>query len=577
MESIPPSHGWSETRCSVTCFSLLLVALMAAPVDGVDEESAHHKPVFAVRIAPSGLDYRNTCGDPAQLPILDQNGQGVGLIDYDNDGLIDILLPNGSSLDRIEMARYSGPRLYRNLGAWRFEDVTDQSGIQCNRFGNGVAIADYDADGDFDIYLTNWGSNVLLRNNGDGTFSDVTEATGVGGEPRWSSSAAFADFNGDGRLDLYVSNYVDFDPQHIPDTEADGRPCLYRNIVTGCGPWRYQGQRDTLYIQQSDGRFRDASNDWGLEVTDGFRGFGLACGDFDNDGDTDVFVGCDVMPNLYLENVGRKRFRNVGYVRGGAVNADGKHESGMGVAAVDWLGTGRLDLFVTNFSGEKNTHYRNRDGAFTDVSLRTGFDKHRSEMGWAVLAADFDQDGFNDVLVCNGHIYPQVKKLNDPLDTYAQSPRLYLGDGTGRLSELPQSLAFKNAGKWSLRGAAAGDLDNDGDLDVIAVQHNGPIVAFENLSNRTSLTIELRTRTGGRSPRGARVRLGDKWYAHLPNQGYQSSHDHRLTVPSPGSPKLLTVRWPDGSNEDFAVSASGTAVCRQGTGRSSGRAPATPR
>lgn len=566
---------WSETPSFITRLSLLLGSLIAASVAGAGENSVHHKPVFAVRIAPSGLDYRNTCGHPAQLPILDQNGQGVGLIDYDNDGLIDILLPNGSTSSRVESASRSGPRLYRNLGAWRFEDVTDRSGIQRNDFGNGVAIADYDADGDFDIYLTNWGPNALLRNNGDGTFSDVTKVTTVGGEPRWSSSAAFADFNGDGLLDLYVSNYVDFDPQHIPDTEADGQPCLYRNIVTGCGPWRYQGQRDTLYLQQADGRFRDASDDWGLEVTAGFRGFGLACGDFDNDGDTDVFVGCDVMPNLYLENIARKRFRNVGYVRGGAVNADGKHESGMGVAAVDWLGTGRLDLFVTNFSGEKNTHYRNRGGVFTDVSLRTGFDKHRSEMGWAVLAADFDQDGFNDVLVCNGHIYPQVKKLNDPLDTYAQWPRLYLGDGTGRLSELPPTRAFKNAGKWSLRGAAVGDLDNDGDLDVIAVQHNGPIVAFENLTNGPSMTIELRTRTGGRSPRDARVLVGDKWHAHVPNQGYQSSHDHRLIVPLPRPSKSLTVRWPDGSHEDFAVSDSGTTVCRQGAGRFNNRVSPT--
>ncbi len=549
----------------------VLLALPAELSGGEGEGCA--KAVFAVRTAISGLDYRNVCGGTGQLPILDQNGQGVALIDYDDDGLMDVFLPNGSSLARIRAGRNPGPRLYRNLGEWRFEDVTNTARIVSNAFGNGAAVADYDDDGDFDVYLTNWGSNVLFQNQGNGTFLNVTREAGVGGGHRWSSSAAFADFNGDGRLDLYVSNYVHFDPNQFPDSEADGRPCTYRDVVTGCGPWRYPGQRDTLYLQQPDGRFQDASEGWGLEVTGGFRGFGLACADFDNDGDVDVFVGCDVMPNLFLENVDQKRFRTAGYVRGLAVNADGKHESGMGVAAVDVGGNGWLDLFVTNFSGEKNTHYRNLEGYFTDQSIRTGFDRHRPEMGWGVIAADFNQDGYSDVLVCNGHIYPQVDQLNDPLDTYAQSPRLYLGNRGGLLVECAPERAFHNFGKWSLRGAAAGDMDNDGDLDVIAVQHNGPVVVFENLSNLPALTIELRGRTGGRSPHNARVRAGGRWHAVLPNQGYQSSHDPRLTVPRSrhGRSEPVMVRWADGRSETFEVPAadgrgSVRMICRKGAG-----------
>lgn len=531
--------------------------------------------VFAVRTSLPGLDYRNICGEQQQLPILEQNGQGVALIDYDDDGLIDIFFRNGSTLARLKTGRNPGSRLYRNLGGWRFEDVTRKAGIHCKAFGNGAAVADYDADGDFDIYLTNWGENALLRNNGDGTFTDVTAPAGVGGTHHWSSSAAFADFNGDGRLDLYVSNYVDFDPNNVPQAEADGRPCMYRGIVTGCGPWRYQGQHDTLYIQQPDGRFRDASAEWGLEVTNGFRGFTAVAADFDNDGDVDVFVGCDVMPNLRLENVDNKRFRTVGYVGGGAVNAVGMHESGMGVAAVDWVGAGWIDLFVTNFAGEKNTHYANSAGFFEDKSIRTGFDKHRPEMGWAMLAADFDQDGYNDLLVCNGHIYPQVGKLGDPFDTYAQSPRLYLGTSGGTVSELSPEKAFQPPGKWSLRGAVAGDLDNDGDLDVIAVQHNGPPVVFENLSRRRSLIVELHSKTGGRSPHGARVGVAGKWHVHLPNQGYQSSQDHRLfiSLPTQKQPDSVTVVWPKGGTETFLVPSSKSStgrlarvLCVQGAG-----------
>ncbi len=521
-------------------------------------------PWFNVRSEVPGMTYRNVCGSSGQLPILEQNGQGIGIIDYDNDGLLDLFVPNGSTEGRWRRNDNPGCRLFKNLGGWRFLDVTDKAGVRGGAWSCGVAVADYDADGDFDTYVLNWGPNVLYRNNGDGTFTDVTLSAGVG-DPRWSSSAAFADFNGDGLLDLYVSNYVHFDYDSYPTKEKDGGPCLYRGVETGCGPWCYEGQRDTLYINAGGRRFEDRSETGGLACTKGFRGFGVVAGDLDEDGDVDVYVGCDVMENLYLENLGGAKFVSVGRGKGGARNGAGAHESGMGVAVADFDLSGTLDLMVTNFSGETNTFYRNADGFLSDATAAIGFDLHPIEMGWGVCARDFNQDGRVDVFVANGHIYPQVARLGDPKDSYAQAPRLCFQNPGGRLEEVPADKAFGRPVSLRLRGLATGDLDNDGDVDIVAVQHNGPLVFFENLSNRPALTVELVDAHGGRSPMGARVRTyGGPWRRMLPNQGYQSSHDHRLYFPLPPdtTKALLEVGWPDGAYQRYQVEPRGAGNVR---------------
>ncbi|MCH7839533.1 MAG: CRTAC1 family protein, partial [Planctomycetes bacterium] len=441
------------------------------------------------------------------------------------------------------------------------------AGVRGGAWSCGVAIADYDADGDFDIYVLQWGPNILYRNNGDGTFTDVTSSAGVG-DPRWSSSAAFADFNGDGLLDIYVANYVHFDYDRYPTKEKDGGPCLYRGVETGCGPWCYEGQRDTLYINVGQGRFEDRSNEAGLARTRRSRSFGVVAADFDGDGDVDVYVGCDVMENLYLENVGDATFVSVGRRKGGAFNGAGDHESGMGVAAADFDRTGTVDLLVTNFSGQTNTFYRNDRGILSDATTAIGLDRHPIEMGWGVCAQDFNQDALVDVFIANGHIYPQVASLSDPKESYAQRPRLYLQNRDGRLEEVPTAKAFGRPVSFSLRGCAAGDLDNDGDLDVVALQHNGPLVFFENLGNRQrkALVVELVDRQGGRSPMGARVRMdGGPWHWMLPNQGYQSSQDHRLYLPVRPEDRVtppLEVGWPDGTLQRYQLEQWGRGVIR---------------
>jgi enediyne biosynthesis protein E4 len=361
--------------------ALALVALAGCWRSGEDgSDRLPSRPLFRVRLDLPGLDYVNLSGDPEQLSVLEQNGQGIALLDYDGDGRVDLFVTNGGTFDRWRRGELPGARLYRNLGGWRFADVTVESGLAAPVWGTGAAAADLDGDGWPDLYLAAWGGDRFFRNQGDGTFVDATERAGLG-SGGWSSSVAVADFDGDGRLDLYVSRYVAFDPERIPDREADGSPCAYRGIVTGCGPWRYPGERDLLYLQLADGSFRDASESWGLDATAGFRGMGVAPGDFDDDGDVDLYVACDVMPNLHLQNAGG-RFVDVGALRGGAVNDAGRHESGMGVAAADLFGHGRLDLVTTNFAGETNTYYANRDGDLVDRSAAAGLAAHPLELGW---------------------------------------------------------------------------------------------------------------------------------------------------------------------------------------------------
>lgn len=567
-------------------FRLVFIIIQFAPVLALGAE-----PLFLAHTNLPGLDYRNLSGSKEQIPIIEQNGQGVCLLDFDGDGLMDIFVTNGGTLEAWRRREHPGCRLYRNLGDLRFEDATSQARVAGRAWSNGCTATDYNDDGNMDLYVTNWGANVLYRNNGNGTFTDVTTEAGVGGS-EWSSSAVFADFDGDGRLDLYVSHYVNFDPDVIPNTEADGGPCLYRGIVTGCGPWRYEGRPDSLYLQTPPGKFTDVSDAWGLGATSGHRGMGLAAGDFDADGNVDMYVAVDVGPNIYLKNDGRKRFVSAGQSRGGALNAEGMHESGMGVAAADLFDRGWLDVLTTNFAGEKTTYYRNEGGYLEDHSRDIGTDRHRAELGWGIAVADFNQDGRRDVFVANGQIYPQVDGLGDPQDRYELPPRVYLGAAAERLVELLPAHAFRWADRsvptlaptltgvaadlgrpaasadrertiaFSLRAIASGDLDDDGDIDVVAVQHNGPLVVFENQSDKQGAVITLRTRNGGLSPHGVHIRIGKWHHFQWPGQGYQCSHDPRVFLAGLEG-DTARVDWPDGTTSTHLIPAAGQCAIWQ--------------
>lgn len=517
-------------------------------------QNANHifKPWFVDVIKQSGIDFKNLNGDPAQIPIIDQNGQGAAFFDYNNDGWMDLYLISGSTIKLWKKRKNPGNRLYRNNGDGTFRDVTREAGVQGNRWSNGCAAADYDGDGFVDLFVTNWGPNTFYHNNGDGTFTDVTEQAGLG-DSRWASSAAFGDVDNDGDLDLYVANYVKFDPDHFPTREQDGSDCLYKGIRTGCGPWLYEGEQDILYLNNGDGTFTEVTQKAGLQATRGYRSFGTVLIDFDLDNDLDLYVGCDVMPNLYFLNQGSGKFFSAGRSRGGTLNATGKHESGMGVAVGDVNDDGFPDVFTTNFAGETNTLYLNSRGFFEDVTEKAGLDKHPEELGWGNYMADFDNDGFLDILVVNGHIYPQVTQLKT--ESYTQPWRMFKGLGNGKFIEAGDNEGWHFKPRYSSRGAAVADYDNDGDLDILVVNHNDRPTLLRNQRGGNFLTISLIG--DGKNPQaiGARIaiKFSDRtiWRYLTPHQGYQSSHDPRVHFGLGAAQKVnqITIYWPGGEVE----------------------------
>ena len=523
------------------------IALLAASLLPVKEEAV---PRFAFHTSPkSAIAFRDVSGDADQIPILDQNGQGVCALDYDGDGLLDLYFVNGSTLSRHARGDDPGGRLFRNNGDGTFTDVTARAGVPGPGWGTGCAAADYDGDGRTDLFVAGWDGNRLYRNRGDGTFADVTNASGVR-DGRWCSSAAWADFDGDGRLDLFVSRYVVFDPKSYPTTES-GLPCNYHDVPTGCPPYDYVGETMAVFRNLGGDRFADVSESSGVAASRFFRGFGVvALPLFSDSRLPDVYVGCDVMPNLLFRNLGGFHFEEVAAERGAAVNFEGAHESGMGVTAGELFESGNPDLFITNFADEKNTAYRNLGGSFSDDTLGTGLEAHRPELGWGDAIADLDNDGHEDVVVANGQIYPQVDRLHLPEDRYEQPIRLYAGAGSGKFVEVPVP-AFQE--RRSRRGLVAVDLNNDGQRDLVTQTHNGEPQIFWNDSSPGSHWIRFTLRGAReREAMGARVEVSfggrrrSAW--KLPNQGYQSSTDPRVQFGLGEARGVNSVKvvWPDG-------------------------------
>jgi len=533
-------------------------------------------PWFEDVTARAGLTWRDVNGAPDQTALLDQNGQGIAVIDYDGDGLPDLFFPNGSTLVRLREGKPGGPwALFRNRGDGTFEDVTEQAGICGEGWATGAAAADADGDGFADLYVTAFGPGQFYRGDGDGTFTRVPGARGAEGDAhQWASSAAFGDVDRDGLLDLVVGHYVQFDPAHQPRAEEDGRPCTYRGVLTGCGPWRWKGDGPRLYRNVGTG-FVDVTARAGLGVGSSARCFQVVLVDLDGDGDLDLYVGCDVMPNVVLENVGGTFRRNPSW--GGEVNFEGKAESSMGLAVADVDGDGLPSVYVTNFAGQKSTLYLNRPGSprFSDASVAARLDGHRAELGWGAAVADFDLDGVQDAFHVNGQIYPQVACLHDPADGYAQPPRLYQGlppqpGDVPAFREVTASLTLYpfdiKRVQWCARGLALADFDHDGAPDLVVGLHNG---APRVLANRAeaprerALTVELAGTRSPRQPLGARATLevaGTRQVRFLvPHQGFQGSQESRLFFawPRGATAGRLAVRWPSGRTTVEEVRGAG--------------------
>lgn len=515
-------------------------------------------PWFADIAMRSGIGaFRDQCGSAAKDYLVETVGSGVALFDYNNDGLTDIFLVNGSSfklLDNPSLPR-SSSRLFRNNGDGTFTDVTQASGLVNVGWGMGVAVADYDNDGYQDVFITNFGGNVLFHNDGKGRFTDVTEQAGLKGG-NWSTGCAWGDFDGDGRLDLYVARYVDFDRARIP-RPGDNSYCLYHSVPVACGPMGLPGLRDLLYQNQGGGKFREVSAEAGLNPSESSYGLGVVWCDFDNDGRPDIFVANDSTPNFLWRNQGNGTFQETGLEAGCALTIDGRVQSSMGVALGDYNNDGWMDLLVTNFSEDYNTLYRNQNGLFEDVSYEAGLGTASyRKLGWGTGFIDFDNDGWKDLFVANGHIYPQADQADNQYD---QRDQLFRNLRNGRFALLdPQTSGFSET--RSSRGAGWADLNNDGQVELVVNNIDAKPFLYSPLHHPTNHWVRLRL-LGTRCNRdaiGARAKViaGGITQSDEVRSGesFMSCSDRRLHFGLGAATVVdrVEVRWPDGTLERYA-------------------------
>ncbi len=538
------------------------------------------KAQFTEIAAQAGITFKHVFS-PEKKYIVESMSGGVALFDYDNDGYLDIYFVNSLTVDLAAKHQKTKSALYHNNGDGTFTDVTDRAGIGDVGFGMGVAVGDYNNDGFDDLYVTCLGRNHLFKNNGNGTFTDVTNKAGVG-DPRWSTGAAFLDYDNDGKLDLFVSNYVDFDLDHLPEF-GKGRTCQFKGVPVQCGPRGLPGAGDSLYHNNGDGTFTDVSKKAGVSDPNGYYGLGVICSDFDEDGYVDIFVANDSTPNFLYHNNGDGTFKEIGFTSGTAVNESGSEQGCMGVTLGDYDHDGKLDLFITNFEDEYNILYHN-DGrnAFTDVSYSAKVaEVSLPYVGWGTKFFDYDNDGWVDLFVANGHAYPQR-------DHYRQRELLHHNDRDGTFSEVANQMGSPLMQERVGRGVAFGDIDNDGDVDIVVNDLDGSPQLLRNDGGNSNNSVLIKT-IGVNSNRdgiGARVKVvsGDLTQIDEVRSGgsYISQNDLRLHfgLEKRTNVDLIEVRWPSGVIDKITnVSANRILTIKEGKGvveqknfnRSSGR------
>ncbi len=531
-------------------------AAPAAPLPGPA------RPVRFVEAGPeAGLTLVNVSGEKDKAYILEAHGAGVAWIDYDGDGDVDLYVANGSRLAPYPPGQEPSDALYRNDGG-RFTDVTEKAGVRDRAWSFGVAAADYDNDGRTDLYVTQWGRNTLYRNRGDGSFEDVTERAGVG-DRRWGMSAAFADYDRDGWVDLYVANYVDFELGAVPE-RGSSPTCRWRGLDVYCGPRGLRAAADVLYRNNRDGTFSDVSARAGVALPEPFYGLGISWADYDNDGDPDLYVANDSTPNLLFRNNGDGTFKEIGTPAGCAYSGDGREQAGMGVDWGDYDADGWLDVFVTNFSHDVYTLYHNEAGErFSDATFRAGLGEATlKSLGWSTRFFDYDNDGWTDLLAVNGHVYPQVER--EPVGTdYAQKSQLFRNRG-GTFSELGAQAGPALASAHLSRGAATADYDDDGDVDVAITHLHEAVGLWRNDGGaQAGNWLSLRLRGSGKNPDaiGARAEVtipGRRLIDEVRSgSGYLSQSDFRLHFGlGDASGASVRVRWPDGTLQEAGTLAA---------------------
>jgi hypothetical protein len=499
-------------------------------------------------------------GEKKNKYLLETTGSGVAFYDYDNDGWLDIFLVNGTRLEGFPRGQEPTCHLFKNNRDGTFTDVTIKAGLARSGWGQGVCIGDYDNDGFEDLFISYYGKCALYHNNGDGTFTDVTDKAGVGGSGgRWNTGCAFVDYDRDGKLDLFVANYIDLDLKTAPVPESG--PCLYKGVMVACGPPGLQGGKNILYRNNGDGTFTDVSEAAGITKSAGTYGLGVLVADFDNDGWPDIYVANDSTASTLYKNLRNGKFEDVGITSGVALSPDGKPQAGMGVSAGDYNHDGNLDIVKTNFAGDTHSLYRNQGNwNFEDETFASGLGVNTKYLGWGCGFFDMDNDGWLDILVCNGHVYPEVEQLKTEA-AYAQRKLLYRNLRKGRFEDVSMKAGTGISAPASARGCAFGDFDNDGDIDIVVNSVNDYPQLLRCDSRTGNHWIKVRTIgvKSNRSGIGARIRcVARETDAAKPMEqidevrsggSYLSQNDLRVHFGLGKAEKaeLIEIRWPSGT------------------------------
>ncbi len=523
----------------------------------------------------AGLTAKNVFGGvDTKKYIIEMTGTGVAIFDYDNDGWPDIFIVNGTTLNPTTGVAPTS-HLYHNNHDGTFTDVTAKAGLGATGWGQGVCVGDYDNDGFEDMYVTYYGKNILYHNNGNGTFTDVSEKAGVAGTgSAWGMGCAFVDYDRDGHLDLMVTNYVKFDLEKTP-SPGDRPTCQWKGVPVMCGPRGLPWQSNILYHNRGDGTFEDVTSKAHIDKTNGHYSFSVSTLDYDDDGWPDIYVACDTTASILYHNNHDGTFTDVALPAGVAFNQDGREQAGMGTTVADYNGTGRLDIFKTNFSDDTPTLYRNNgDGTFDDVTVTAGLGLHTQYLGWGTMFFDFDNDGWPDLILVNGHVYPEVDTRH--LGSSYEEPKvLYHNTGHGTFTDISASAGTGITTASAGRGLAIGDLWNNGQQSAVISNMNSMPSLLVNQTPSKNHWVELKT-VGTKSNRdgiGAKisVKAGARTMVDEVRSGssYISNNDMRVHFGLGATTKIdwVRVRWPSGLTERFdKVSVDAIQTLKEGTG-----------
>ncbi len=539
-----------RTQSKIISLSILILITVTIQ-SAVDAVSADMGIRFVDVTLEAGIRWRHVDGRSGQKYFMETLGSGAAFFDYDADGDADLYLVNGAPLPGYVSQETPTNCLYRNNGDGTFTDVTEEAGVGDTGYGHGCAVGDYNNDGALDLYVANYGTNRLYRNSGDGTFTEVAELAGVT-EPRWSTSCAFADYDRDGDLDLYVVNYIVFDIDENPWCGLKEK-----GIRAYCEPNNFTAQSDTLYRNNGDGTFTDVTENTGIYNPTG-KGLGVVWGDYDNDGALDIYVANDSTENLFYRNRGDGTFEEIGFMIGVALNENGVAENGMGTAFGDWDNDGWFDLTVTNYAAQTNTFYHNDgDGFFTDATSTTKTAQRTFPyLGWATAFMDYNNDGTQDIFVANGHLHENLAELGQE-GTYGQRNLMFRNERDGTFTEVSESLGPGMQLAESSRGATFADYDSDGDMDIVVTNANtAPRLLRNEGGNKNNwLQVRLTAKTGSTAAIGARVEITTgpltQTQAIRSGDGYLSQRDFTLHfgIGTYSVVDDVTVRWQSGKTQ----------------------------